>query len=233
MSNLAIIPARGGSKRIPRKNIKEFLGLPIISYSIKAAVECGLFDEIVVSTDDEEIAEIATKYGATVPFFRSEINSSDFAGTEEVLLEVISQMEAKGRHFNRGCCIYPTAPLILTNHLSDAFKLLINKNFDTVFPVVKYSYPILRSLIIDGEQKVIMKWPEYLNFRSQDLPDFFHDAGQFYWFDLDSFKKEKCLFSQNSGVIVLDEKYVQDIDNFSDWSLAESKYKEYILGKFW
>lgn len=224
MKTIAIIPARGGSKRIPRKNIKDFLGKPIIAYSIRTALESGLFDEVMVSTDDAEIAEVATKLGANVPFLRSEAASDDFATTAAVLTEVLYNYKAIGKQFAFGCCIYPTAPLLKASALKEAYQQLQNENIDTVFPVLKYSYPIWRSLKIEAG-KVGLNWPEHLNSRSQDLPAAYHDAGQFYWFKTDRLLNTGKLFTDNSGAIELDELEVQDIDNETDWKLAELKYK--------
>jgi N-acylneuraminate cytidylyltransferase len=220
--NLAIIPARGGSKRIPRKNIKIFLGKPIIAYSIELAIGSGLFDEVMVSTDDEEIAEIAQGYGAKVPFKRSKDNADDFATTIDVLTEVLNEYDSLNLQFDFGCCIYPTSPLLEKKTLQKGFEKLIKHKFDTVFPVVEYSYPILRSLKIENG-KVNMNWPEYLESRSQDLPSSYHDAGQFYWFQVSKLLKEKKLFTKNSGAIVLNEECVQDIDTEQDWKIAELK----------
>jgi pseudaminic acid cytidylyltransferase len=224
MKRLAIIPARGGSKRIPRKNIKSFLGQPIIAYSIETALHSGLFSEVMVSTDDEEIAEVAKSYGATIPFFRSNTAANDFATTAEVITEVLENYHKLGQQFSYGCCIYPTAPLLKKQYLKEACSLLEDSNFDTVLPVLKYSYPIWRSLKIESG-KATMNWPEHLNSRSQDLPPSYHDAGQFYWFKVASYLSSKKLLAENSGVIELNELEVQDIDNETDWKLAELKYK--------
>jgi pseudaminic acid cytidylyltransferase len=223
--NIAIITARGGSKRIPRKNIKDFLGKPIIAYSIEAALLSGVFDEVMVSTDDDEIAQIAEKYGAKVPFKRSVKNSDDYSTTAEVLLEVISQYEDIGVAIDYACCIYPTAPFVSSLKLSQAFDVLISKKLDSVFPVCPFSYPILRSLKIDEEGLIKMNWPEFLNSRSQDLPKAYHDAGQFYFFDVKKFIIQKKLFTDNAGSIIVEETEVQDIDNEVDWKMAEMKYK--------
>lgn len=224
MKSIAIIPARGGSKRIPRKNINNFLGKPIIAYSIETAINSGLFDEVMVSTDDEEIAAIAREYGAKVPFMRSEGTSDDYATTAAVLEEVLTIYKADGKSFQYGCCIYPTAPLLQVSTLLQGFELLKEQHFDSVFPVLQYSYPIWRSLKLeDGKAK--LNWPEHLNSRSQDLPAAYHDAGQFYWFSTEKFMMQKALFTENSGAVTLDELDVQDIDNLTDWKLAELKYK--------
>lgn len=224
MSKIAIIPARGGSKRIPRKNIKDFLGKPVIAYSIETALQSELFDEVMVSTDDEEISEVAKHFGAKVPFIRSKENANDFAATMDVIKEVLGCYEEKNLRFEHACCIYPTAPFITTDLLQDAFDKLIQENLFSVFPVVKYSYPVWRSLGIKDE-RAFMWWPENAQKRSQDLPAAYHDAGQFYWCRTAGIEDANSLFSNNSGVIVLDELHVQDIDNEDDWKLAEFKYQ--------
>lgn len=224
-SRIAIIPARGGSKRIPRKNIKEFLGKPIIAYSIQAAKNSNLFDEVMVSTDDSEIADIARALGANVPFFRSKKNSDDFATTIDVISEVINEYNSFNRRFDFGCCIYPTAPFVTSDRLKEGLELLEKNNFSTVLPVVAFSYPIFRGLKKDDLNRVSMIWPEYLHTRSQDLGPAYHDAGQWYWFDTNRISQEKSLFTDNTGSIVLPESEVQDIDTLTDWHLAELKYK--------
>jgi N-acylneuraminate cytidylyltransferase len=222
---LAIIPARGGSKRIPRKNIKDFLGKPIIAYSIEKAINSKLFDEVMVSTDDEEIAGVAKKYGAKVPFMRSKKNSDDYVGTAEVIEEVLKEYSKQGEEFKFFCCIYPTAPLISEKNLKEGFELLKSGRFDSVFPVVGFSYLIQRALRLDQNYKAEMIWPENQKERSQDLEKAYHDAGQFYWGISDKFFKEKHLFGKNSGAIMLKETEVQDIDNLEDWKMAEIKYQ--------
>ena len=224
MGNICIIPARGGSKRIPRKNIKEFLGKPIIAYSIQAALDSGLFDEVMVSTDDLEIADIAKKYGAKVPFMRSEKNSDDFATTFDVIEEVIQSYESLGKEFENICCIYSCAPFVNSEILLKAYDQLIKKKFDTVFPIIAYSFPIQRALRID-QGKVSMIIEENLNFRSQDLEECFHDAGQFYWCNSKKLLKIKKILTQNSGFVKISELDAQDIDTGIDWKLAELKYQ--------
>lgn len=224
MKCIAIIPARGGSKRIPRKNIRNFLGKPIIAYSIEAAIESGLFDEVMVSTDDEEIAHIAKQYGASVPFMRSVAASDDFATTAQVLEEVLGNYSINEIRFESACCIYPTAPFITSNILNKAYKKLKEGSYKSVFPILRYGYPIWRSLKL-VDDKVVMNWPEHLTSRSQDLIPAFHDTGQFYWFIVKAFNKSKALFTDDSGTIELTELEVQDIDNEIDWALAELKYK--------
>ena len=222
MARLAIIPARGGSKRIPRKNIKNFHGKPIIAYSIEAALKSGLFDEVMVSTDDEEIKIISLEYGAKVPFLRSENTSNDTATTLEVIREVLESYKKEDRTFDEVCCIYPTAPLMKSSHLTAGLDLLENE-IASVFPVVPFSFPILRSLKVDEDNFVSMNWPEYSHTRSQDLPAAYHDAGQWYWLRPELISNS--LYSDNSKVIILSEMEVQDIDNESDWKMAEVKWE--------
>lgn len=221
---VAIIIARGGSKRIPRKNIKPFLGKPIIDYSIIAAQNAGCFDEIMVSTDDTEIAETAKNAGAVVPFMRSVATSDDFSTTADVIMEVLAQYKAVGKTFDYCCCIYPTAPFVTSEKLKQAFDKLVESGADSVFPVTRFGYPILRSLKINEEGLVQMNWPEYLNSRSQDLPAAYHDAGQFYFLNTEGFLNKKKLFTDFSVPIVVPESEVQDIDNEEDWKIAEIKY---------
>jgi pseudaminic acid cytidylyltransferase len=219
---IAIIPARGGSKRIPRKNIKDFLGKPIIAYAIELAKSSGQFDEIIVSTDDEEIADVGRKMDASVPFLRSKENSSDHATTMDVIKEVLTFYQNKGSNFSFACCIYPTSPLIQEKHLVQGYKKLRAEGFDSVVPIVPFSYPIWRGFEITEGGKVKMVWPEYLQKRSQDLKKVYHDAGQWYWFNTS--KVADTLFTANTGYIILQEEEAQDIDEPSDWLLAEMKY---------
>jgi len=223
MKTLAMITARGGSKRIPRKNIKEFNGKPIIAYSIEAALASGVFDEVMVSTDDEEIAEIAKKYGAKVPFFRSEKTANDFATTVDVIEEVLNTYKDKGEEFDIFCCIYPTAPFITAKRLKDAVEELSASDADSLIPVVRFSYPPQRAMEIhDG--KLVFRQPENLSKRSQDLEPHFHDAGQFYVVRSKSFFKNHGIMVGDILPMELSELEVQDIDNEVDWKLAELKY---------
>lgn len=224
MSRLAIITARGGSKRIPRKNIKSFCGKPIMAYSIEAAVNSGVFDTVMVSTDDEEIAEIGKEYGAEVPFFRSEATSGDYATTTDVLMEVLNEYDKRGKHFDMACCIYPTAPFVSADRLKEAVTDLEASDADTIIPVVAFSYPPQRAFVIENEN-LVFKYPENLYTRSQDLQKFYHDAGQFYVFRTDAFFKNKNLLLGNINPLELSEMEVQDIDTEVDWQLAELKYK--------
>lgn len=225
MNNLAIITARGGSKRIPLKNIKDFLGKPIITYSIEAALKSKLFDEVMVSTDDQEIAEVAIKYGAKIPFFRSKENANDFATLADVIIEVVHQYAENGKLFDNICCILPTAPVITNYRILEAFNKMNTNTLDSVCPVVEFSYPILRALEISEDERLKMIWPEHLKTRSQDLKPAYHDSGSFYWIRTTALLNEKTLFSQNGGAIILPETEVQDIDTESDWKLAELKFK--------
>lgn len=225
MRNLAIIPARGGSKRIPHKNRMPFLGKPIIAYSIEAALKTDLFQEVMVSTDDVEIVQIAKEYGASVPFLRSDENANDYATLADVLIEVVNRYADQGDYFDRICCILPTAPLITDENIRSAYSLLVDSSFDSVCPVVAFSYPILRSLSLDQDQRLEMNWPEYRFARSQDLKPAYHDTGTFYWIKTSVLLRDKKLFSENGTAIVVDEIQVQDIDTPMDWKLAELKYK--------
>ncbi len=221
---IAIITARGGSKRIPKKNIKEFCGKPIIQYSIEAALESGIFEEVMVSTDDEEIAEIAKVAGANVPFLRSEKTSNDYATTADVLLEVLEEYEKIGQEFDYTCCIYPTAPFVTKEKLQKAFAMMKEKRASQLTPVVAYSFPPQRCVVIRDE-KIEMLHPEHRNTRSQDLEPYYHDCGQFYFYDTKQLIKKSGIIVENVLPMVLSELEVQDIDNESDWTLAEIKYK--------
>lgn len=222
--NIAIIPARGGSKRIPRKNIKEFLAKPIIAYSIEAAINSNLFDEVMVSTDDKEIAEIAIKFGAKVPFFRSDKTSNDYTGLAEVIIEVLEQYKAEKIVFNNVCCILATAPFIKNHDLIESYSKLEKSNFDSVMPVVRYSFPIQRAMQFEGDN-IKMIWPENLTKRSQDLKPSFHDAGLFYWARTNIILTEKTLWTNNTTAIEISEHMAQDIDTNEDWKMAELKYQ--------
>lgn len=223
--NIAIIPARGGSKRIPHKNIKDFLGKPIIAYSIEAAINSGLFDEVMVSTDDEEISEISKKYKAEVPFLRSKITSGDFSTTSEVLVEVLSRYEKLGEKFDYICCIYATAPFVTQEKITKSYEFICDNKADSVFPVVKFGYPIQRAVRILPNNRVEYIWPENSNRRSQDLEPAYHDVGQFYWINGKSFSLSHSIVSKNSRCIEIPAFEEQDIDTENDWLLAEQKYR--------
>lgn len=224
MRKIAIITARGGSKRIPRKNIREFCGKPILAYSIEAARESGLFDTVMVSTEDREIAGIARQYGAEVPFYRSERTAGDFATTNDVLLEVLEEYGKRGAHYDLGCCIYPTAPFVTADKLKCAMERLEGSDADTLIPVVNFSYPPQRAMIVK-EGHLVFEYPQYLDSRSQDLEPHYHDVGQFYLFYTEAFRKNKKLMVGNILPYVVSEMEVQDIDNQTDWEIAEIKYR--------
>lgn len=225
MSAIAIITARGGSKRIPRKNIKEFCGKPIIVYSIDAALKSGIFDEVMVSTDDEEIADISKAAGAKVPFYRSAETSNDTATTADVLLEVLNRYEEMGRTFDYGCCIYPTAPFVTARKLAEAMDELKKSGAQSIVPMQEFSYPPQRGLYIDENGLVKMLHPEYATTRSQDLQKQYHECGQFYIFRNDEFRIQKDTTMEKSIPYIIDPVESQDIDNESDWLLAEMKYR--------
>ena len=224
MNTVAIIPARGGSKRIPRKNIRPFLGKPIMAYVIDAALRSGLFSEVMVSTDDTEIADVARQYGATVPFLRRVETAGDFATTADVLDEVLDQYEQRGRIFDYACCLYPTAPFVTPDLLGLAFSTLTDRNFDTVYPVQRFSFPIQRAVrLSDG--RVDWLQPEHALTRSQDLEPAYHDAGQFYFFNVATFRGTHRLITDNSGGVVIAEMAAHDIDTEDDWRIAEFKFR--------
>ena len=224
MKSIAIITARGGSKRIPRKNIKEFLGKPIIAYTIEAAIASNMFDQVMVSTDDNEIAEIAKKYGAMVPFMRSEKTSNDFATTADVLNEVIDEYKKLGESFEYMCCLYPTAPFVTPDAIGQAMKILEDNGADTVLPVVKFSFPPQRGVVMkDGY--LTPKYPECMPMRSQDLEPMYHDAGQFYCMKVSSFLEQGKVVMDKTMPYMQDDMNVQDIDTPEDWAIAEVKYK--------
>jgi N-acylneuraminate cytidylyltransferase len=227
MSVIAIITARGGSKRIPRKNIKEFCGKPIIAYSIEAAVSSGIFDEVMVSTDDEEIAEIARKFGAVVPFMRSAEKADDHTPTIDVIKEVLNDYLKLGKEFDYACCIYPTAPFITAEKLKAAFGTLISSGKDALVPVVRFSFPPQRCFVIE-EDSLKYKWPENEFARSQDLEPFYHDAGQFYMQKTKTLLEGRSLVPANTAPFIVDDMEVQDIDTFDDWNIAEIKYTKMI-----
>lgn len=221
---LAIITARGGSKRIPKKNIRKFCGKPIIQYSIEAALTSGIFDEVMVSTDDGGIKEIAERCGAKVPFIRSAETAGDMAMTHEVVLEVLAEYQKRGMAFEYVCCIYPTAPFITPQKLIESRKKLDETGADGVVPVVAFSFPPQRCFVLEGD-KVKFKWPKNRLVRSQDLEKWYHDCGQYYFMKVSSFVQEKSLIMEHTIPMIMDEMEVQDIDNYEDWELAELKYK--------
>ena len=224
LKSIAIIPARGGSKRIPGKNIKSFAGRPIIAYSIAAARGAACFEQVMVSTDDAQIKSVAEGEGASVPFLRSSGNSNDFATIADVCLEVLREYEAQGQTFDLLCCILPTAPFVSSMRLIEGLELLCRSEAEAVVPVAAFSYPVQRALQIDESGALSMIWPENYDKRSQDLPASYHDAGQFYWIRTATLKSEKKFFAANSRALILAAAEVQDIDTAEDWQLAELKY---------
>jgi N-acylneuraminate cytidylyltransferase len=230
VSRLCIIPARGGSKRIPRKNIKLFLGKPIIAYSIEAALESGLFDEVMVSTDDEEIAEVGKRYGAIVPFIRSKECAGDFASTLDVIQEVSSEYNRIGNYFSEIVCLYATAPFVTVELLVKASRVLSESRCDCVFPILRYGYPVQRSLRKTEEGKIEIRYPEHLASRSQDLEPVFHDTGMFYFFIPENVLDKQTLWTDNTVGIEVSDLEAHDIDTPQDWEIAEFKYG-YLHGK--
>lgn len=225
MRNIAIIPARGGSKRIPKKNVKLFFGKPIIEYSIEAALKSGCFSEVMVSTDDPKIAKIAKRAGASVPFLRSSNTAKDKTPVGEAVLEVLDEYLKLGKKFDNFCCLFAAAPFIRAEDIKKAMQALLKtNNINSVFTVVKYDHPVQRSFRIKNG-KLKMQWRENLFKQSQDIETMYHDAAQFYCCKVKSFKKERHFFSLKSKPLILPETQVQDIDTIDDWQVAEVKYK--------
>jgi pseudaminic acid cytidylyltransferase len=218
---ICVIPARGGSKRIPGKNIKEFYGKPIIAYSIECALESGLFDEVVVSTDDEEIAAVAKASGANIPFIRPKELAGDYAGTIPVIAHAIKWFEALGQPPTAVCCVYSTAPFIRPEDLKEGLATLVSGNWDYVFSATAFSYPIFRGFKLHEDGAVEMFFPEHFESRSQDIPESFHDAAQFYWGRPAAWTGNKRIFDRWSSTVMLPRWRVQDIDSAQDWERAE------------
>lgn len=227
MKSICIIPARSGSKRIHKKNIKNFFEKPIISYSIETALKSGIFDKVIVSTDDEEIAKISKKYGADIPFIRSKKNSSDEASTVSVIIEAFNKINYKKLDYIYACCLYPAAPFVSTDLLKKSFKKLQKGSFHSVFPIVEYGHPIQRSLILN--EKKVQRYFNFSNKNTQDYRKTYHDAGQFYFFDIIKVLNTQKLISDNSSGIIVDRFKFQDIDSIEDWKLAELKYQQFNL----
>ncbi len=219
MSIVAVITARGGSKRIPRKNIKEFMGKPMLAYAVEAAVNSKVFDEVMVSTDDVEIAEIAKQFCAKVPFMRSEKTANDFATTADVLEEVISEYKKRGKTFDELCCIYPCVPFLTADVIKNAYEKFKTSGADRLTPVVKYSFPIQRAFKLNEQGLLEYREPENAPKRSQDLEPMYHDVGMFYFYKTEKMNSDKI------AMLEMDEAMVQDIDNDSDWQMAEMKYR--------
>lgn len=230
--NVAVIPARGGSKRIPGKNIKWFAGKPIIAYSIEAAGASGLFERIIVSTDSEEIAAVARKYGAETPFVRPAELAGDFTPTADVLLHALDWLVEHATPATFLCCIYATAPFVQPRFIREGYELLRQTCAASVFSVTTYPAPIHRALKIEPDGRLAMVRPEHELTRSNDLPECFHDAGQFYWLDVRRFQVEKRIYSPDARPVVLPRCLVQDIDTPEDWLTAEAMYEALcLLGK--
>lgn len=222
---LAVIPARCGSKRIPKKNIKHFLGKPIIAYSIEVAIESGCFDKVIVSTDDEEIAEIARQHGAEVPFMRPPELSDDHTGTNDVVKHAINWYTEQNINIEYACCIYATSPFLQSQSLQEGLKQLQASDHSYAFSVTSFPFPIQRAIKINNKGNVEAFYPEHIFTRSQDLEEAYHDAGQFYWGKSSAFINDEVVFSNISIPIILPRHLVQDIDTLEDWRRAELMYK--------
>ena len=222
--NVAIIPARGGSKRILNKNIKKFLGKPIISYSIDAAISSNLFDRVIVSTDSDEIASVAKKYGAEVPFMRPEKYSDDYTGTHEVMGHAVKWLEDSGEMIEYACCIYATAPLVQVSDLLKGFEVIKSGKWKSVMAATNYSYPIYRSFQKLENGGLEMIFPEHYLSRSQDLPEVYHDAGQFYWARPEIWKSKARAYNEKNFIVEIPNHRVKDIDTLDDWKNAEIIY---------
>ena len=225
IKNIAIIPARGGSKRLPKKNLKYFLGKPIIAYSIETAIKTNLFDRVIVSTDNPAIAKSAIKYGAEAPFVRPKELSDDFTGTHEVMRHAVKWLENSGEKIHYVCCIYPTAPLIEKKDLLKGFNLIKNGKWELIMAATNFSYPIFRSFKKSPNGGLEMIFPEHYNSRSQDLPKVYHDAGLFYWANPNIWKKKPKVYNEKNSIVEIPNYRVQDIDTFDDWKKAEIIYK--------
>lgn len=225
MNALCVITARGGSKRIPRKNIREFCGKPIIAYSIEAALESKLFDEVMVSTDDEEIAEVARRFGAGVPFMRSMEAANDYATTSDVLVEVLGEYAARGRKFDVLCCVYPTAPFVTVDELRGAAVIIEDPAVPSVVCVTEFDYPPQRAFTITLEGEIDWERPEYACARSQDLSPRVHDCGRFYFARVSAYLETHSFVMPGCRGYHIDPALVQDIDTPSDWRIAEMKFR--------
>jgi pseudaminic acid cytidylyltransferase len=227
--NVAIIPARGGSTRIPDKNIRSFAGEPMISYTIAAAKAAKVFDKIIVSTDSRRIAKIAEEHGAEVPFMRSRELSDDHTPTAPVILHALQWLCDYDKPAKYACCIYATAPFVRAEFIKKGYEILLKYGVSSVFSVTTFPFPIFRALRITEKGNLEMFWPEYELTRHQDLPEAYHDAGQFYWLKVDSFLKSKRLYSSDAMPVILPRYLVQDIDTKEDWETAERMFKAFQL----
>ena len=222
---IAVIPARGGSKRIPRKNIRMFCGKPIIAYSISAAQQTGLFDQVVVSTDEEEIASVAREFGATTPFVRPKELADDFTGTNAVVKHAVAWFNAQSNDVTHACCLYATAPLVQARFISEGYEALSGSDAAFAFSVTSYAFPIQRAVRVTPEGRVDAIYPEHRMTRSQDLEHAYHDAGQFYWGTARAFLEDLPVFAPHSIGVILPRHLVQDIDTLEDWDQAELMYR--------
>jgi len=222
---LCIIPARGGSKRIPRKNIKEFFGQPMIAYSIKAAIDSQYFDKVIVSTDDGEIAEVAKEYGAEVPFIRPDELANDHVATIPVIKHAIEWFDDQGQSPSEVCCLYATAPFVQPNTIREVYKKMKKEQADYCFTVTSFAFPIQRAIKVTKDNRIDMFYPEHFETRSQDLKEAYHDAGQLYWGKAEAFKQQNPLFSESSTPYILSRHLVQDVDTLEDWRRAELMYQ--------
>lgn len=221
---MAIIPARGGSKRIPRKNIKDFYGKPLIAYSIEVALASKLFDKVIVTTDDEEIATIAKKYGAAVPFLRPKELSDDFTGTQDVIDHTLEYLKKEGESFDYVCTIYATAPLLQEKYLIEGYEKLKVSNAINAFSATSMPFPVQRTFKLNVDGRCEMFTPEHYTTRSQDLEEAYQDAGQFYWMKVGQ-TSDDIMFGKDSIPVMLPRHLVQDIDTLEDWQRAEIMYK--------
>lgn len=231
MSVIAVIPARSGSKRIPHKNIKTFCGKPMMAYSIEAAKNAGIFDRIIVSTDSEKIASTAKELGAEIPFMRPRELADDQTGTDAVILHALKRLMEDAEKIDYICCIYATAPFVKAEYIIKGYNILRDNNATSCFSVTTYPFPIFRSLKINSQNRLEMFWPEYRETRSQDLPEAYHDAGQFYWANVKNYLKEKQFYSKDAVPVILPRYLVQDIDTPEDWETAEKMYSVLQMNK--
>ena len=222
---LCVIPARGGSKRIPRKNIKSFCGQSMIGYSIRAALDSQCFDQVIVSTDDIEIAEVAKSFGAEVPFMRPDELANDYTATIPVIKHAIEWFDEQGQSPEEVCCLYATAPFVTSENIQKAYLQLLKNRAEYCFTATSFSFPIQRAIKINQNSEVSMFYPEHFNTRSQDLEEAYHDAGQFYWGRARAFKDGLSFFSEVATPFILPRYLVQDIDTPEDWIRAESMYR--------
>jgi len=229
--NVAIIPARGGSKRIPGKNVKLFAGKPIIAYSIQAAKDAGLFDRIIVTTDSEEIAAVARQHGAETPFLRPAELADDHTPTAPVVAHVLERLQEDGQPADYACCIYATAPFVQAQYIRQGYALLTAKKVSSVFSVTTFPFPIFRALKIEADGQLAMFWPEHELTRSNDLPEAYHDAGQFYWVECQRFMREQRMYTKDAMPIILPRYLVQDIDTPEDWQTAEYMFEALRLAQ--